>query len=411
LKLAAFSLIAGWRVAFGFECLLAGQIRILGSNSMKQQHKGHDLQIPSLDGFRAFAILVVVVAHSGYALVVPGGLGVTVFFFLSGFLITTLLLREFDAVGTINIRQFYVRRFLRLGPPLLITLAVAYGLYFAGFLPGKATWTGFLAQLFYFSNYHIVLFDGGKQIPFGTDVLWSLAVEEHFYLAFPLLLLFLLMNLSRRSILVALVALCILTLVWRYHLAAGEQGEFLRTYYGTDTRIDSILYGCILALITHPLQLNEAPNRFVGYAGIGAGAILLLFSVVYRDPEFRNIFRYSVQGLALMPIFYFAITLKGSLVHKILNLAFVKRIGVYSYAIYLCHFVFIQVIFHKFPELSHPAGVLVLALITSVAYAAVIDTWIEPYFRHLRHRYRYEPNDKTQVLEIGSVGSAGARSV
>ena len=88
--------------------------------------------IPSLDGLRAISILIVLVSHAGYGSVVPGGLGVTIFFFLSGYLITTLLMDERERLGRIHIGKFYLRRVLRLFPPLLVTLAVAYSLVWLG---------------------------------------------------------------------------------------------------------------------------------------------------------------------------------------------------------------------------------------------------------------------------------------
>src|SRR6516165_5680332 len=88
--------------------------------------------IPSLDGIRGISVLIVVLGHSGFDALVPGGLGVTIFFFLSGYLISTLMLAEHDRAGTISISRFYARRMLRLMPSLFISLAIAYGLTYAG---------------------------------------------------------------------------------------------------------------------------------------------------------------------------------------------------------------------------------------------------------------------------------------
>ena len=141
--------------------------------------------IPSLDGLRAIAVLIVLVSHSGYGETVPGGLGVTIFFFLSGYLITTLILDEQTRTETINVRHFYLRRAFRLLPPLLITLAIAYTLVAAGLLGGGFSWGGLTSQLFYFANYYGIFFAHENSIPDGTGILWSLAVEEHFYIVFP----------------------------------------------------------------------------------------------------------------------------------------------------------------------------------------------------------------------------------
>ena len=139
--------------------------------------------IPSLDGLRAVSILIVLVSHAGYGTIVPGGLGVTIFFFLSGYLITTLMLAEHERTGELDVVRFYARRVFRLMPPLIVTLAIVYGLTFAGLVPGGITLAGLASQLLYFANYYQIFFDPGNTIPGGTEVLWSLAVEEHYYIS------------------------------------------------------------------------------------------------------------------------------------------------------------------------------------------------------------------------------------
>ena len=114
----------------------------------KGDARSHRLEvIPSLDGLRAISVLIVVLGHSGLEALVPGGLGVTIFFFLSGYLITTLMLTEHERIGEINILNFYTRRVFRLVPPLLISLAIAYALTYAGMLAGGITVAGLIAQL------------------------------------------------------------------------------------------------------------------------------------------------------------------------------------------------------------------------------------------------------------------------
>ena len=171
--------------------------------------------IPSLDGFRAVSVLIVMLSHAGFGHIIPGGLGVTIFFFLSGFLITTLLRSELGQTGTISIPNFYVRRFLRLGPPLVVVLSIAYGLVFLGLQPGGASWGGFLAQLLYFANYYGLFFDPGNSIPLGSGVLWSLAVEEHFYLVYPLLFLWISRRLDDKFVAWVFVTFCVCILLWR----------------------------------------------------------------------------------------------------------------------------------------------------------------------------------------------------
>ncbi|MFM7320022.1 MAG: acyltransferase family protein, partial [Armatimonadota bacterium] len=141
-------------------------------------------QIPSLDGIRAISFLIVFLAHAGFYDKVPGGMGVTIFFFLSGYLITTLLRVELDTTGTLDLRRFYLRRVLRIFPPFYAFLAVSLLAAFLWVVPTKVTWEGVGAQILYLYNYYAIV-RGPEGIPPGTDVYWSLAVEEHFYLVFP----------------------------------------------------------------------------------------------------------------------------------------------------------------------------------------------------------------------------------
>ena len=140
--------------------------------------------IPSLDGLRAISFLVVFVAHCGLDRYVPGGFGVTIFFFLSGFLITTLMRGEFQHTGAVNFRHFWLRRAFRILPPFYIVLfaAIAVALIFDP--PGTLSVAAVTAQLAHVTNYWLI-YRGYAGQPAGTGVYWSLAVEEHFYLLFP----------------------------------------------------------------------------------------------------------------------------------------------------------------------------------------------------------------------------------
>ena len=145
--------------------------------------------IPSLNGIRSVSVLVVFFAHVGFEGFIPGGFGVTVFFFLSGFLITSLLLDEERRNGNINLKQFFIRRLTRLFPPLIVSLFFIYLLTYLSISPGEISVMGALSQIFYFANYYSIFFSSSGGIPMGTTILWSLAVEEHFYFFYPLLLL------------------------------------------------------------------------------------------------------------------------------------------------------------------------------------------------------------------------------
>lgn len=344
--------------------------------------------IPSLNGWRAIAVSLVLVGHVGAGyLYIPAGLGVTVFFFLSGFLITTLLLDEFSKHKSINIVNFYARRVLRICPPLALVLTVTYALTSLGMLIGVASIKSFLAQFFYFANYYSLFFGPDNKVPSGTAVFWSLAVEEHFYLVFPGIFLVMLRRMRPIKISILLLIMCTIILAWRYCLTISPDFNPDRTYYATDTRIDSILFGCILATSWEEIGARwryfECSATKIGLLSLGC--MLLVASIVIRDARFRETLRYSIQGIALMPLFLYSIKYYDRPAFSVLNSAVVNRIGIYSYSIYLSH----EIIFDNIcGQLQSRllAGVVTIAL--SVAFAYVIDIYIDRYFRELRSSLR-----------------------
>jgi peptidoglycan/LPS O-acetylase OafA/YrhL len=365
-------------------------------------HSHRSEVIPSLDGIRAISVLIVVLGHSGLEALVPGGLGVTIFFFLSGYLISTLMLAEHERTGAINILNFYARRVFRLMPPLIITLAIAYGLTYSGLLAGAITSKGLAAQLLYFANYYGLFFDPGNTIPEGTGILWSLAVEEHFYIFYPLLMTLLLGSALRpRTIGTLLGVVCLVVLAWRYHLVQSAGFVPDRTYYASDTRIDSIAYGCILALVLNPVRQLHRPGSMslAQWAVLATAAAAMLLTLLYRDPTFRETARYSIQGLALMPIFYFAVRYSDNQLFRYLNTPWAITLGTYSYTIYLIHYVVIRSIDKNFPAVAAKSLILFpIALVISIAYAAAVERFVEPYFRQLRRKFRPAPTKKQPSL-------------
>jgi peptidoglycan/LPS O-acetylase OafA/YrhL len=289
---------------------------------------------------------------------------------------------------------------LRLLPPLLIMLAIAYPLAFYHIVPGGTSIEGLLAQTFYFSNYYSLFFDPGHTTPDGTGILWSLAVEEHFYIFYPLILATLLgAGVRLRTATWIFAIACIAILAWRFHLVSLPNFTPDRTYYASDTRIDSIFYGCIFALAFNPTRerAHATDNSATGlssmdYGLLSAGIALLLATLVIRGEAFRETLRYSLQGVVLMPIFYLAVRRADRFPFTLLNLPWVKRLGVYSYVVYLIHYVVIKALEANVPAVaSRPFLTFLAAMAISVPVAAAIDQWIDPYFRILRHRLRSEP--------------------
>ena len=228
---------------------------------------------PALDGLRGVFILLVLGFHLNLPWLRGGFLGVDGFFVLSGFLITTLLLTEWRAAGALRLRAFYLRRALRLLPALYVLLL----LYAAGtalFLTGERAhnnWVGIGAAFVYVSNW-VVAFDPQRNLlALGMlFVTWSLAIEEQFYLIWPPLLRVLLRRqVSYRRLMGGVLLLILATAGWRAGLfAAGA--PLTRVVYGSDTRADALLMGCLVSLIV----LTVPPARLAAGARLRQGLLL-----------------------------------------------------------------------------------------------------------------------------------------
>jgi peptidoglycan/LPS O-acetylase OafA/YrhL len=347
--------------------------------------------IPSLNGIRAVSVALVFVSHAGYGYVVPGGFGVTVFFFLSGFLITSLLMDEYSRNSDINVRKFFIRRFSRLSPPLLVFISLTYLLTYLSIIPGEISYAGGLSQVFYFANYYSIYFPWAGGIPDGTGILWSLAVEEHFYLLYPMLLLLGFRYLRLRYIGCLILIACILILLWRIFLVTEMEVSTARTYYATDTRIDSIFYGCLLAIFYSPLNRHISEYKAISgleLSGLCASVILLSCTFLYRDPFFRETFRYSIQGLALMPLFYFSICKYKNSLFRWLNNRMVNYIGLISYSIYLVHFVVIRTLEQNFAIFGDSKLLLLASLTITLLIASLMYVFVEQPMKSIRKSFR-----------------------
>jgi peptidoglycan/LPS O-acetylase OafA/YrhL len=203
---------------------------------------------PELDGLRGVAVLAVVVAHAWPALLPGGWVGVDLFFVLSGYLITRLMIEERDRTGRVDLRAFYRRRVLRLAPALVLLLAVLLAVGTA--TPGQAATV-------YLTNW-VLAFGGDAG---ALDHTWSLAVEEQFYLLWPVG--FLLLR-HRPKVIVGIVAAVV---VWRFALAAGGASDY-RTYAGFDTRADALLIGCLLAFLPISHRLRWAAVALLVVVGV-----------------------------------------------------------------------------------------------------------------------------------------------
>jgi len=347
--------------------------------------------IPSLDGMRTVAFFIVFVSHAGLDKLIPGGFGVTIFFFLSGYLITTLLRREYERSGSISFKNFYMRRILRIWPAFYLVLLLATNLSYLAFPHAEFTFENlkaFLAQSFHLTNYYNISLGSRAMAP-GTEVYWSLAVEEHFYLLFPFLYMFLVrlsMNPQKQAL--TFWGICLLVLLWRCVLVFSLEADSDRIFFATDTRLDSILFGCALAVYGNPMldKEQQISERNLKYFLVPLGLALILCSLVYRSNAFRDTLRYSIQGIALYPIFIAAIRFPNWVVFRPLNWGWVRFFGVLSYSLYLVHFTVIQILSSKIPGL----GLLVcgaLSLLICVVFAYAIHQFVEIPTGKLKQRF------------------------
>ncbi len=366
--------------------------------------------IPAIDGMRAISILFVMLSHFGFFFV-PGIFGVTIFFFISGFLITGHILREIDQTGRMSLPMFYLRRSLRLYPALLV-MVVGGGILFRS-IGGRVDGADVLSAVFYSANIREILGGYDTQTPHPYAVLWSLAVEEHYYLLFP----FVALLLARRRIvfLGALAALIAAATAWRWHVASGcLDGSCFeyRVEHGTDTRIDSILYGAVLATLLSSRfrfgTLRLIANRPAAIVGLG----LLLLALVDRNRWFRETGRFTVQGVGLM-LTVGAVLYAPSFdrIRALLSWRPCVLTGRLSYSLYLWHWIVLcmaipllpaafaaPLIFHVMPPVWWIAAVFVPMTVLSFGLAAASYYGIERPMVSIRRHF-----GSNAVADSGSI--------
>lgn len=343
--------------------------------------------IPAIEGLRGVAILLVIVSHVGLGDAVPVGFGVTLFFFISGFLITSLLLHEQAQTGDIALGAFYARRFLRLAPELLTMICVVSVVCaFIGHAPHRGE---LLAAAFYMTNYFVLL---GGTLTLPLISLWSLAVEEHYYLLYPLILRK--VGGNPRRLLIGMIALVVAVLLWRTILVFVFHCSDDRTYFATDTRIDSIIYGAILSVLTR-MKAAEYLTRW--YFLVGAVALLGTFLI--RNDAFRQTLRFSLQGIALLPLFYAAVFADRLPLKRILESAPMLLIGRLSYSLYLWHFPVVMLVgqYTKWPA---AAAIPIFSAIAACSYY-----FIEARLTPLRKRLHGRPQHRGAVVPAAAIAA------
>nr|WP_284048190.1 acyltransferase [Marinobacter sp. ATCH36] len=324
-------------------------------------------KLPGLDGFRMIAVMAVVLAHSGVgSYFFSARHGVAGFFVLSGFLITWLLLKEYEKAGTVSLKNFYIRRSLRIFPAYYVFLLVSIS--WDLFRGNDDIHEAILPGLFYFMNYHNAL-EGHSSSSLAH--LWSLAIEEQFYLIWPVLFL-LLMGKCKQYALGFLLVVSGVVMLWRsFSFSILDFGNSY-AYNAFDTRFDNLAIGCALAFLLEKKRCLVIFNSVSRQFWMPLIPLLLLFlsrqvgnSGYVYGPAF------TIDALLLAVLLVQLIRLSHSHFWNWLNHPVSVYLGVISYPIYLWHTWGIQAgnKLNFLPEwMQFAAGILISCVLAAASY-------------------------------------------
>jgi peptidoglycan/LPS O-acetylase OafA/YrhL len=362
---------------------------------------------PALDGVRGLAVSAVVLFHGGVAAVPGGFLGVDTFFVLSGFLITSLLLAEYDREGRIRLLAFWGRRARRLLPALLVMLAVVTvaGRWLLApdderLLRGDA-----LAALGYVANWRMIYRGAGyftqTAAPSVLQHTWSLGIEEQFYLVWPLAVAGVLgLSAGRRRV---VIATCLAGIAASVGAAAllYRPDDVNRAYFGTDTRAQALLIGCALAVVAPKLT-----HRFVTAPLAVAGALGTVWLWSHADGSAAWLYRggFTAAALATGAVLVHAVTQPASVTARLLSRPPLVWLGKISYGVYLWHWPLFQYLSGE--RLGFAGGRLLALRCAATLAVAVASYWLveRPIRRQLR-RPRSLPRRLSPVVTLGAVAA------
>lgn len=346
--------------------------------------------IPALDGLRGIAILVVM-AFNGHFFGMQGGfVGVDIFFVLSGFLITSLLVQDYRRTFRIGLKNFYFRRALRL-LPALFALMLFCVLFVLILQPDKVSNTlkGVLYTMFYVANW-------AQSPPMEAGIgplshAWSLSVEEQFYIVWPLILLGLLRIKSKGvvlAILISLISVSVAINIWLWQ----SQVPFLRMYFGSDTRSHELLIGCVAALLMSWGVFQNAQHLRGAFHAAAifsfVGIVLSLFLIRHNTAFVYN------GGFALISIGTAILILDMLLFPSMLSRGFefapLVWIGKISYGLYLWHYPIFEATRRLLEGRVPPLVYQITGVVTTVVVATASFYLLEKPFLKLRRRFSTE---------------------
>ncbi len=336
--------------------------------------------LPALDGLRAVAVGLVIGFHAGFR-IFPGPLGVQVFFVLSGFLITWLMLKEHQRTGTVSLRAFYTRRALRIFPAYYVFLGVSALLTWV--IPLWTPWPGvrgmFIAGLFYAVNYYASITNPN---PSPITHAWSLGVEEQFYLLWPPIARR--VGLDRPRLAWGLAGLMVAVAVWR-SVAFSVLRRPGWEYTAFDTRCDALAAGCLLAILLQRARVRELAAR-LGKSSILPlvfGAALAYSQVAPR--RYRGLFSGTVDSVLIAVLLVQLMQLHDRWLWRWLEWRVVRFLGLISYPLYLYHQHAFRIAF-DLTRLRYSAQLLTgLALSIGLAMASYYG--VERPFLRLKRRF------------------------
>ena len=373
--------------------------------------------ITGLDGIRAIAVIMVLAYHLKLALFKSGFLGVTVFFVLSGYLITGILISEVEEEGTIDLKNFWLRRIRRLVPAVM---SMAVVIIFVSAVVNRVIFTkgckDFLASVLGFNNwwqiFNKVSYFEAAGVPSPFTHCWSLAIETQFYLIYPLILLGIYKLAKSRgegrakrgllfagvTLLLALISVILMIVLF------DPQQDASRVYYGTDTRAFSLLFGALLAILWEyrmvPRRLSASVNMVLG--SVSFAALLVMTIAIngssnfwYRGGQF--------VGTILTVLMVYAVSGRKTRLSRFLSNPVLKWIGDRSYSIYLWHYPIILLISKG---IKASWWITLIEIVLSVVLAELSYRFIETPIRHgiigeylniLRSRPRSRQEKKRQV--------------
>ena len=373
--------------------------------------------ITGLDGIRAIAVIMVLAYHLKLALFKSGFLGVTVFFVLSGYLITGILISEVEEEGTIDLKNFWLRRIRRLVPAVM---SMAVVIIFVSAVVNRVIFTkgckDFLASVLGFNNwwqiFNKVSYFEAAGVPSPFTHCWSLAIETQFYLIYPLILLGIYKLAKSRgegrakrgllfagvTLLLALISVILMIVLF------DPQQDASRVYYGTDTRAFSLLFGALLAILWEyrmvPRRLSASVNMVLGSVSF---AVLLVMTIAingssnfwYRGGQFF--------GTILTVLMVYAVSGRKTCLSRFLSNPVLKWIGDRSYSIYLWHYPIILLISKG---IKASWWITLIEIVLSVVLAELSYRFIETPIRHgiigeylniLRSRPKSRQEKKRQI--------------